>query len=512
MRSISFPAAMLFVCVGCSDSLVETGDDPTVDRMADPWAILLQQSDDGSQERVIAHELSPEPGEDVVLYGPEPAGALVLCPGPHASVLRGSPDSGYVMDAFFDDGETFGFKPTSLGPNRLTHCPIWSYASGFGVSFTPELPVAWGTVRTLVLDPRGDALRPVPLELPDERAGGSSRIDEHRYVVSARDANGTTLRIIDLDDPEGMATVHRHVSLDRHGYLFEPLGHRLVYITPDEPPEVRAYDVDRAADMYLGTLSPTLELSSATTVRLDDAIVVGEHDGWEPMTNLLVIHELDDNLVTAELDISSLPAQPRRLSTTGAELIYAFETDAQHGYAMVDPLSTEAPRVVAQLGPDEWMLGPSYIGPLGLAGGTVMRDDTAVRLVWFALDGSTPETVPFELDISSCDPDSPTVISSDQETTFWFFCTRDGVQQTAHWSPTTPGELPQWEASVRRIETSEGPLSLHRTLELPNKLIGLDVEDPDSMQLLVDLPSQRVRPLSWDGWTLSAAFFPKLAP
>lgn len=511
MPSLRPPFAALLVLAGCSDGVVTTGNEIVVDRRADSWVILHQQSDDGSQERIIAHELSVDPSEDVVLYGPEPASALVLCPTAQPSVLRGSPGSGYVMDTFFDDGETFGFKPTSLGPNRLTHCPMWSYAAQLGVAFTPELPVAWGSQRTLVLDPRRDELRTVSLELPDERASHNRRLDAHRYAVSARDADGFVLRIVDIDDPGGESVVHRHESLDRGGYVFRPLEGSLIYVTPSEPRELRAYDLDGDSDAYLTTLRGSID--GVKMVHLDDAIVVGEYVFQTPLQDVLVVRNAGDEFVVTELDLSAIPAQPTRISTTLRELIYHFETAGQQGYAMLDPRTTDAPRVVAQYGLDEWLPGLAFIEPLGLAGGTLMRDETPLRLVWFALDGSTPEMKPVDLDISDCDSSFPTAVGSDQEATFWFFCARDGVQQTAHWSPSMPEQRPQWEPKVRRVETTEGPIVLRNAFEVSsNKLIGFDLDDPEGVQLLIDLPSGSARPFNWDGWTASTWFFPELAP
>ncbi len=513
MRSLAPAFAALLLLAGCSDAVVPTGNEVVIDRHSESWVILHQQSVDGTQDRIIAHELSLERGEDVVLYGPEPADALVLCPNAQPSVLRGSPGAGYVMNSFFDDGEAFGFRPTSLGPNRVTYCPIWSYAAQLGVAFTAEVPVAWGSERTLVLDPRGDALGVVPLELPNERANASSRIDEHRYAVSAHDAQGSVLRIVDIDNPEATSVVHRQESLDRGGYGFNHLEHWLVYATPSEPRELRAYDVDQGSDAHLATLRGSIV--GLQMVHVEGALVVSEHVGQAPVQDVLVVRDRDDDLVVTPLDLSAIPAQPLGLSTAAGELIYRFESGEQHGYAMLDPDTTDGPRVVAQYDLDEWLLGPTVIESLGLAGGTMMREDVPSRLVWFALDGSTPEMNPIDLDISECDsspPAIPAVVTTDQEATFWFFCDRDGVQHTAQWSPSVPEQRPQWEANGRRVETTEGPVVLRGTLELSDKLLGFDVGDPEGVQLLIDLPSGRIRPLTWEGWTTSARFFPELAP
>ena len=287
-------------------------------------------------------------------------------------------------------------------------------------------------------------------------------------------------------------------------------------MTPGEPRELRAYDLEQGSDTPLAALPSSLD--SLQMVRVDDALVVSEQAVQTPVQNMLVVHEADtggESPVVTVLDLSAIPAQPLGLTTAVGELLYRFESGEQHGYAMIDPDTTDEPRVVARYDLDEWLLGPTVIESLGLAGGTMMREEMPSRLVWFALDGSTPEMNPIDLDISECDsspPAIPTVVTTDQEATFWFFCDRGGVQHTAQWSPSVPGQRPQWEANVRRVETNEGPVVLRGTLELSDKLLGFDVEDPEGVQLLIDLPSGRTRPLTWEGWTTSARFFPELAP
>ena len=511
MRAVGASLAVLLLLTGCSDPAAATGGGVVVDRLAEPWVILHQQSEDGSQERIIAQELGVEPSEGVVLYGPEPSGALVLCPSPEPSVLRGSPGAGYVMDTFFDDGESFGFEPTSLGPHRVTHCPVWSYATGLGVAFAPESPEEWGSERTVVFDPSGDTLRVVPLELPDERAGHRRAIGEGRFAVEARNAQGSVLRIVDIAEPSAGSVVHRYEGADDRYHLFEVLEGALVYTTPAEPREIRAHDLDAGSDTLLTTLLGSSD--GVELVPLDDVVVVVEYLAQTPVNDMLVVRDAGDGLEVTQLDLSAIPARSPGVRTAAGELLYRFETAEHHGYAMVDPRTTDAPRVVARFGLDEWMLGPTFLEPLGLAGGTVMRDETPSRQGWFALDGSTPDMEAFDLDITGCDDRYPPVMHSDQATTFWFFCERDGVPHAAQWSPSTPEQRPQWEANVRRVDTTEGEVVLSGPFELADKLIGTDVEDPGGARVLIDLPSRRARPLPTDadGWTASWWFFPELA-
>lgn len=499
--------AAALILVACSDPAVSSGDDGLVERDAAPWMILQQASDDGTVERIIAHELGTEPSDDVVLYGPEPSGALLLCPNSTSSVLRGSPAQGYVMDTFRDEGESFRFEPTSLGPHRLSHCPTWSHASGLGVAFTPEASVQWGAVRTLVLDPGGERLRAVPLERPDERANANQRIDDHRYAVSSLDADGAALRIVDLDRPDSPTTIATHEGSEARGYAFEPLSRWLVYATPAGPRSLTAYDMQQGSEQSLATLGNSF--TRLEMVGFDDALVVRESTPRTPNDDLLIVREVADALEVVRFDLADLPTAPSAasVSRTSDEVIYQFEGAQRRGYAMFDPRTDGSPRVVAELEPDVWMVGPIFLEPEGLAAATLMRDETPVQLVWFALDGSTPKMRPFDLDISVCDPGSIPAVGSSQEQTFWMFCEIGGVPQTARWSPASPDDSPRWEPNVFEVETSDGPLTLRSEFPIEDKLLGWDTDDDRTLHL-VDTPSGQTRTLSWDGWTMQQWFFP----